>query len=124
MIREIHEWNRIRDNLEYNRQHELDMLNEEFTEYAYATDIANEAKEIADIIFVAIGSLCKLVGPKKAHAVIDTVIMHNQAKTGEKINGKVTKQGVSWKAEDRIQEILEQTRPVQTTMDKILYKGE
>jgi len=123
LFKRIFQWNRHRDNLDYDLLHELHMLNEEFTELSESDSEANELKELADIIFVAVGAMTKKVGYKRAEAIMDAVCMHNEAKTGEKINGKVTKLGVSWKAEDRIQELLDIERPVQTTMDEVFYKG-
>ena len=124
MFKRIFQWNRHRNNLDYNQLHEEKMLHEEVMEYLEATNKANEAKELADIIFVAVGSLGKLVGYRKAQAIMEIVMTHNEAKVGEKVNGKVTKLGVDWKAEDRIKEILDQERPIQTTMDSYLYDNE
>ena len=106
MFNRIYEWNKIRDNLEYNKGKEYRMLDEELIEYLIAEDLANEAKELADIIFVAIGSLVKLTGsPAVAESIMNRVIMHNNTKGSQKDeNGKVIKGEIDWKVEDKIRE--------------------
>jgi len=93
IIESIATWNFVRDNTEYNSDREWGMLDEELTEYEMSKDVVNEAKELADIVFVAIGSLYKLTGSaEKAKAVINAVINSNHAKGMDKDeNGKVIK---------------------------------
>jgi len=118
MFKEIYLWNRHRDNIEYCLGDEHDMLEEEVYEYYMSNSDANELKELADIIFVATGAMVKKVGYKKAEAIMEIVINHNNMKNSKKDkNGKVTKEGVKGKAEDKINIILEQTRP------QHIYKG-
>ena len=93
IIESISTWNFVRNNTEYSKKLELNMLDEELAEYAISKDVVNEAKELADIVFVAIGSLYKLTGSAdKAKAVINSVINSNHAKGMDKDeNGKVIK---------------------------------
>ena len=106
IFQRIYEWNKGRNNLHYSKLHEGNMLDEEVVEYLESYSDANELKELADIIFVAVGSMVKKVGVEKARAVMDIVINHNSKKANKKVNGKVTKEGSVGKAEDEIKESL------------------
>ena len=124
IFRRIFNWNYDRDNMEYDKLHEEAMIFSELMEYLEATDKANEAKEIADVIFVAVGTLVKYVGPDKAERIMNVVMEHNEQKGSEKVDGKVIKKGVEWKAEDRIQEILDEEYKVESSFDSYMYDNE
>jgi hypothetical protein len=106
MFNRIYEWNKVRDNLEYDKCREYEMLDEELIEYLISEDPANAAKELADVIFVAMGSLIKLTGsPAIAESIMNRVIAHNSVKGSKKDeNGKVIKGEIDWKVEDKIRE--------------------
>lgn len=88
----VGEWNIDRNNTEYDIIHEYNMLDEEITEYLYAGDDANEAKELADIIFVAVGALVKKAGSiHKAEKIFELVCNNNDLKGKTKIAGKIIK---------------------------------
>ena len=98
IIQEIQEWNDERGNYTYDRYLEGEMLEEELGEYALASmvpnDLVDEADALADIIFVAVGSLYKLVGNDKIkfNDIMTAVTAANNLKSTEKdSNGKITK---------------------------------
>ncbi len=85
-------WNQDRGLDEYDCMHEYNMLDEELIEFLFSENKANEAKELSDIIFVAVGSLIKLVGsPKKAEKIFELVCNNNDLKGKTIIAGKVMK---------------------------------
>ena len=98
IIREIQEWNDERGNYTYDRYLEGEMLEEELGEYALASmmpnDLVDEADALADIIFVAVGSLYKLCGNDKIKfdSIMTAVTACNNLKGKTKdANGKVSK---------------------------------
>lgn len=100
-------WNQDRGLDEYDCMHEYSMLDEELTEYLFSGDKANEAKELSDIIFVAVGSLIKLTGsPKKAEKIFELVCNNNDLKGKETIAGKVIKDEELPNVEELIESIL------------------
>lgn len=93
LIEDIATWNYVRDNIVFDEELEYDMLWEELKEFADAKTNVDEVDALADIIFVAIGSLYKKVGSvEKAEAVMRAVIEANFRK-GTKKNeaGKIQK---------------------------------
>ena len=89
-------WNEERDNLNYNPLLEHKMIKEELNEYREAIiagDDVGEADALADIAWVAIGSLFKKVnGDLDAiHSIFSAVSTANNAKGKDKTNGKITK---------------------------------
>ncbi len=119
IVSDICVWNYVRGNTEYDGTLEYDMLSEELEEYGVSRDIANTAKELADIIFVAVGSLYKLTGanPQKVEDILQSVIVSNRAKGTEKsLLGKVKKGREYVNPEKVIAQILE-TPPCLFTYD-------
>lgn len=55
----IVEWNKVRNGLEFNPALEVRMLSEELAEFFEATNLPNMLKEMADIVFVCIGTEAK-----------------------------------------------------------------
>jgi len=90
---QIATWNYVREHTQFNERLEYNMMDEELTEVLESTNDANLAKEIADVIFVAVGSLYKLAGSEdKAREIMQVVINHNNLKGLEKDeDGKVKK---------------------------------
>lgn len=102
-------WNQIRDNMQFRATKEFNMMESELDEYLNAESMENRAKELADIIFVASGALCKYTGSwQKAEEIFKIVCNHNDAKGLEKDkNGKIKK--VKQKScEPKIRKVLEQ----------------
>ena len=93
IVERICTWNYVRDNIGYDEELEYDMLFEEIEEYGVSRDLDNQAKELADIVFVAIGSLYKMTGsPSRTKEILDIVISHNDNKgTKKDKNGKIQK---------------------------------
>jgi len=93
IIQNISTWNFVRGNTNFDKFLEYDMLREEVEEFYDSGDMENTAKELADIVFVAIGSLYKYTGSaQKTKEILDIVIKHNSNKGTEKDeNGKVKK---------------------------------
>ena len=93
LIKEICLWNGARGLTDFNHFHEYKMLDEELCEYASSGTVENMAKELADLIFVAVGSLYKLTGadPKKVEKIIEAVVNANNQKPAVKVEGKVIK---------------------------------
>jgi predicted HAD superfamily Cof-like phosphohydrolase len=128
IIRDICEWNEVRDCVEFDGGLEFTMLAEELDEFAWSTaktlkdkfgelsegeynekeeEIVdyfqsdegqlmikvNRADALADIIFVAVGSLYKLVGDvNKTEDILNAVIAANNTKSTKKNEqGKITK---------------------------------
>ncbi len=94
LIQDICTWNYVRSNTRYDSDLEYSMLAEELEEFAVSRNVTNTAKELADIIFVAVGSLYKLTGnnPQKVEDIIELVIKANHAKgTTKDRDGKVVK---------------------------------
>jgi len=110
LINDICVWNYVRGNTEYKGDLEYSMLAEELEEYGVSRDLPNTAKELADIIFVAVGSLYKLTGANhtKVGEILQLVVDANQAKGIKKnIDGKVQKGKDYVNPEDDIAKILE-----------------
>lgn len=128
IIKDICEWNEVRDCTEFNGSLEFAMLTEELDEFAWAfpktlkdkfgemdeeeykekeqeiSDYVvseegqlevkvNRADALGDIIFVAVGSLYKLVGDAdKVEDILNAIIAANNTKSKEKnADGKITK---------------------------------
>ena len=93
LVKDIAIWNYLRDNTEYDKELEYSMLVEELEEYGVSRNLPNAAKELADIIFVAIGSLYKLTGNNipKVEGILKIVTDANYKKGTEKVGGKVLK---------------------------------
>lgn len=113
-IQEVCDWNLDRDNTSYDKYLEGDMLEEEMTEYAIACmepeDIVGQADALADIIFVAVGSLYKLCGAdeQKVKDILTIVSAANNLKgTDKNSDGKVTKPEGFSGPEGMIEEILD-----------------
>ena len=86
-------WNYNRDNIGYDEELEYDMLYEELEEYGVARDDVDQLDALCDIVFVAIGSMYKLLGtPAKVREALDIVCNANDAKgTRKDDNGKIIK---------------------------------
>lgn len=109
IIEDIAVWNYARGNTEYKRGLEYRMISEELEEFLQSDSEQNEAKEIADIIFVAIGTLYKMTGTKeKAEAVLEAVIDANFAKGSKKIDGKIVKGKAYASPEKKIRSIIDE----------------
>ena len=109
IINEICRWNEVRDNLEYNKDLEYQMLKEELLEYIVAQDIVDQADAIADIIFVAAGSLFKLCNgdSQKVEDILLAVTGANNLKpTTKDSDGKIVKGDDYVKPEPMIESIL------------------
>lgn len=92
LTNEIGVWNYVRGNVEYKHALEYAMLREEVEELLVARTPEDEADALADIIFVAIGSLYKLSGTViKTDKILKAVIDANNKKGKDKVNGKVVK---------------------------------
>lgn len=109
IIREVCIWNYVRENVEFNKRVEEEMLQEEVEELYKATTPTDIADALADIIFVAVGSLYKFTegSELKLMAIMDAVIQANHRKGTEKINGKIVKPTDFVGPEDTIRSILE-----------------
>ncbi len=108
LIYEIAQWNNDRDNVFYDKKLEYRMLLEELDEYLGAKTKVDQADALADIIFVAIGSLFKLTGDSdKAEDIMNVVCAANnqKGKTKDK-DGKITKPIDFVSPEEMIEEIL------------------
>ena len=97
----VYEWNRDRQNLEYNAALEHRMLTEELKEYADGVSLIDRVEQvdaICDLIFVALGTLVKMEYQwgfdvtKAMEAVLDA----NDDKPKERVNGKIIK-GNKWR---------------------------
>lgn len=109
IVEQICIWNYVRENHKYDKKLEAKMLSEELEEYLSSEEgTANELKELADIIFVAIGSMYKITGnAPTVKSIIQAVINHNNGKgTAKDENGKIRKNKHLPPAEDIIDEIL------------------
>ena len=110
IIREICDWNEVRDNLTYNKELEEAMLREELIEYLEAEDIVDEADALADIMFVCAGSLYKLTGgdSQKVEDILLAVTAANNLKPTKKdSDGKIVKGDKYVKPEPMIKKILD-----------------
>jgi len=112
IIQNISTWNFVRGNTEFESNLEYDMLVEELNEFRDSNTMENTAKELADIIFVAIGSLYKLSGKASSvKGIMDEVIAANYRK-GKKKNeaGKIIKPDNFVGPEEGIKKILQKTK--------------
>ena len=93
MINEISTWNYIRGNRNFREKLEYSMLAEELQEFLEADTDVDKADALADLIFVAVGSLYKLTGDTyKAEAIMAEVIKANFRKGATKNEfGKIIK---------------------------------
>jgi len=110
VIQAVCEWNADRDNYKYNALNEYKMLAEELKEYSEARSSVDQADALADLIFVAIGSLFKLTegNEAKVRDILLAVCSANDLKGKEKdTNGKITKPKNFVGPEDMIKRILE-----------------
>ena len=111
ILTEIMDWNEDRGNTAYSCIREGAMIEEELHELgdAYRNGtIVDEADAIADIIFVAVGSLYKLTGSKrKTKDILMVVTAANNLKTQAKDkDGKIVKPEGFVGPEGMIEEIL------------------
>ena len=112
IIENISTWNFVRGNVEFNENLEHDMLVEEVNEFRDAKTPEDTADALADIIFVAIGSLYKLSGKASSvKGIMDEVIAANYRK-GKKKNeaGKIIKPSNFVGPEKGIKKILQKTK--------------
>jgi len=112
IIENISTWNFVRGNIEFNENLEYDMLVEEVNEFRDAKTPEDTADALADIIFVAIGSLYKLSGKASSvKGIMDEVIAANYRK-GKKKNeaGKIIKPNNFVGPEEGIKKILQKTK--------------
>jgi len=93
LVQRVCDWNYVRDNVQYDEELEYSMLSEELEEYGVARDLVDHADALADIIFVAVGSLYKITHSAEAvKEILDIVCTANDAKGTKKNDaGKVTK---------------------------------
>ena len=93
IVREVIKWNKDRDNTEYSKKIEYRMLLEEIDEYLGAKTSVDQADGLADITFVAIGSLFKLTGDEKKTADILQIVCNANNQKGKKKDkdGKIIK---------------------------------
>ena len=96
LISKVCVWNYTRGNVGYDNELEYNMLLEELDEYAEAIvnkDVVEEADALADIIFVAIGSLYKITNNANAvKEILDIVCDANEQKGHKKDkDGKIIK---------------------------------
>jgi len=111
-VEEVQNWNETRDNLNYNKRLEADMLLEELQEYVDAAiegDIVAEADALADILVVATGALYKLCDGDayKFDDIMLAVTAANNTKSDTKNSaGKITKPKDFKGPEDMIEVIL------------------
>lgn len=73
----IIEWNRMRNNLEFDPSLEVRMLSEEASEYFMATDPAHKLQEAADFFFVFTGTQAKFRATK-----FETITLFSIAEKG------------------------------------------
>ena len=108
LIQTIAEWNTDRNNTDYSKKLEYRMLLEEIDEYLGAKTMVDQADGLADIIFVAVGSLFKLTGSvDKVEAIMDAVCTANNQKGKSKdLDGKIKKPLGFVPPEEMIEEIL------------------
>ena len=104
-------WNSSRGLEDYDRNHEFMMMEEELTEYLFAPDTNNELKELADIIFVAVGSLVKKTGSVTTAETIFELVCNNNDQKGTKTKkGKVVKDTSLPGVEELIEEVTRYAR--------------
>lgn len=112
ILESIMMWNEERKNLTYSCIREGSMIEEELAELGTAyreEDLVGEADALADIIFVAVGSLYKLCqGDKnKFERIMEAVIYANNSKSSSKNEqGKITKPEDFVGPEEVIKEVL------------------
>lgn len=109
MVNDICTWNYTRGNAVFDEKLEYEMLLEELVEFYEATTAVDRADALADIIFVAVGSLYKLTGSAhKAESIMAEVITANFKKGSTKDeNGKIVKPQDFVGPEKEIAKILE-----------------
>lgn len=113
ILNEIMDWNEDRNNLVYSCVREGVMIQEEVDELgdAYRNGtIVDEADALADIIFVAVGSLFKLCegDRQKVQDILMVVTAANNLKTQAKdVDGKIVKPEGFSGPEGMIKEILD-----------------
>ena len=94
IIQDICEWNEVRENYSFNKALEYNMLDEELQEFIKAVERVDDADALADLIFVAVGSLWKLAGcdTQKVEDILLAVTAANNLKSATKNeDGKITK---------------------------------
>ncbi len=111
-IHEICSWNEERELTGYYNKLEFAMLSEELDEYMEAClsgDVVDQADALADIIFVAVGSLYKLckADMDKVDDILLTVTAANNLKGNGTKGGKITKPTDFVSPEASIKRILE-----------------
>lgn len=60
MVKDVIEFNRIRNGFQYIPELECDMFNEEVKEFFNATTLAERVDALIDTMYVKIGTMCKL----------------------------------------------------------------
>jgi predicted HAD superfamily Cof-like phosphohydrolase len=94
ILQRVFDWNEQRNNTTYDRTLEVKMLIEELQEYVEAADEVQELDAIADLLFVAAGTLFKFsekhgIDPVRA---LEIVCNANDAKgTDKDSHGKIRK---------------------------------
>ena len=109
MINDISTWNYVRRNRNFDKKLEYNMIVEEIQEFYEAETDVDMADALADIIFVAVGSLYKLTGDSfKAESIMAAVLKANYEKGAKKdMNGKTVKPSDFVGPEAKIAEILD-----------------
>lgn len=97
LINRVADWNYTRQNIKYNSELEYIMLEEELDEFYEAhlgNDAVSQADALADIVFVALGSLYKLTGDHhKVEEIMEAVCNANDQKgTKKNKKGKIMKE--------------------------------
>ena len=95
-IKEVQDWNEVRDNLRYSESLEYSMLDEELGEYMEAGitgDRVGQADALGDILVVATGALYKLCegDAGKFDDIMLAITAANNLKPEDKVNGKIIK---------------------------------
>ena len=108
LIERIASWNYLRDNVGYDEDLEYDMLFEELEEYGVARTDVDQLDALADIIFVGLGSMYKLLGSaEKVKEAMYIVCNANEAKgTKKDSNGKIQKPKSFTGPEAELEELL------------------
>jgi len=94
VIQEVYDWNNDRSLLDNGIDVSLEysMIKEELLELLAAETRVDVADALADIIFVALGSLSKLTqDEQKVHDILMVVCAANNLKGKDTTNGKITK---------------------------------
>lgn len=110
IVQEVYDWNKERGLLEdrIDVSLEYSMIKEELLELLIADNRVDVADALADIIFVALGSLSKLTkDEQKVHDIMMVVCAANNLKGRDTVGGKITKPEGFSGPEGMIKEILD-----------------